>query len=104
MTVGLGRTARAEALVAVLWPLSDVTFPALLLHAGRHLCGRVFSIQKGKRAGIVLALLALAAGYGALYLGDPVEILEEILAPGTLILGGLFPCIVWVFEKKKKTD
>lgn len=104
MTVGLGRTARAEALVAVLWLLSDVTFPALLLHAGRHLCGRVFSIQKGKRAGIVLALLALAAGYGALYLGDPVEILEEILAPGTLILGGLFPCIVWVFEKKKKTD
>lgn len=88
--------------MAVLWLLSDVTFTALLLHAGRHLCGRVFSIQKGKRAGIVLALLALAAGYGALYLGDPVEILEEILAPGTLILGGLVPCVIWAAGRKKK--
>lgn len=102
MTVGLGQTARAEALAAVLWLLADVTFAALLLHAGRHLCSTVFSVSHEKTVGILLALLSAAVSYGILNWGEPLDYLERFVSTGTLLLGGGVPCILWLVSLRYK--
>lgn len=100
MTVGLGRTARAEALVAVLWLMSDVTLAGLMLHGGRSLCKNTLGWRREKIAGAALWAAALAVGFCVECFWEPERLLYDVLPWGGVLLGGIGPAALWVFGKK----
>lgn len=101
MTVGLGRTARAESLTAMLWLAADVTLLGLLLQACRGLWRDVLGLRGEKWAGLVFAAAALAVSLGLERFGDPEALLREVIPVGGLILGGAVPVLLWALGKMR---
>lgn len=101
MSVGLGSTARTEALVATLWLTADVTLAGLLLHAGRGLWRDVLSLPGEKSVGTVFTLAALALAVCETRLRDPEGLLRVVLPAGGLLLGGAVPLLLRAAEGKE---
>lgn len=101
MAVGLGRTARTEALVATLWLTADVTMAGLLLHAGRGLWRDVLALPGERSAGWLLTLAALALALYEERFWDPEDLLRVVIPTGGLLLGGAAPLLLWVLSREK---
>lgn len=102
MTVGLGRTARAESLTALLWLAADVTLLGLLIQGSRGLLRDVLGLRVKKWAGAVLTAAALAVSLGVERFGDPAELLREVVPVGGLFLGGAGPVLLWIMGKMRR--
>lgn len=101
MTVGLGRTARAESLTALLWLAADVTFMGLLIHGSRGLLRDVLGLRGEKWEGAVLTAGALAVSLGLERLKDLEGLLWRVIPAGGLFLGGAAPILLWVLGKMR---
>lgn len=102
MTVGLGRTARVESLVGLLWLAADVTFLGLVLQSSRGLWRDVLGLSGEKWAGAGFAAAALGV---ALYLerfGNPNALLRDVIPLGGLVLGGAAPFLLLILGKKRE--
>lgn len=95
MTVGLGRTARTESLVALLWLSADVTFLGLLAQAVRGLWRDVLALKGEKWAGAGFSAAALGLALGLERFGEPEMLLREVIPLGGLVLGGAVPVLLW---------
>lgn len=102
MTVGLGRTARVESLVALLWLAADVTFFGLTLQDCRGLWKDVLGLRGENWAAAVFAAAALAVALGLERFGDPEVLLREVIPAGGLLLGGAVPVLLWVLGRMRK--
>lgn len=102
MTVGLGRTARAESLTALLWLAADVTLLGLLLQSARGLWRDVLGLRGEKWAGAACTAAALAAAQALERFGDPERLLRGVIPAGGLLLGGAVPVLLWALGKLKK--
>lgn len=94
MSVGLGSTARTEALVATLWLTADVTLAGLLLQAGRGLWRDVLTLPGERSVGAAFTLAALVLAVWETQLQDPAGLLRVVLPAGGLLLGGAVPLLV----------
>lgn len=103
MTVGLGRTARTEALVAMLWLAADVTLLGLLLQTCRGLWRDVLGLPGGKWAGIALTAAATALALWGERAWNAEELLRTAVPAGGLLLGGAAPVLLFLLGKKNKT-
>lgn len=101
MSVGLGSTARTEALVATLWLTADVTLAGLLLHTGRGLWRDVLTLPGEKSVGTVFALAALALAVCETRLRDPEGLLRVALPAGGLLLGGAVPLLLRIAQRRE---
>lgn len=101
MSVGLGSTARTEALVATLWLAADATLAGLLLQAGRGLWRDVLSLPGEKSVGAVFTLAALALAVCETQFRDPEGLLRVALPAGGLLLGGAVPLLLRAVKRKE---
>lgn len=104
MSVGLGSTARTEALVATLWLAADVTLAGLLLHAGRGLWRDVLSLPGEKSAAAAFTLAALVLAVYEAHYWDPEGLLRVVLPAGGLLLGGVVPLLLRVLSGHGKKN
>lgn len=102
MTVGLGQTARAESLTALLWLAADVTLLGLLMQGARGLWRDVLGLGGEKWAGTACTAAALAVALGLERFGDPESLLREVVPVGGLILGGVAPVFLRIMGKMKE--
>lgn len=102
MTVGLGRTARTESLVALLWLAADVTLLGLLAQTGRGLWQDVLALKGEKWAGAGFSAVALGLALGLERFGEPERLLREIIPLGGLVLGGAVPVLLWGLGKMRE--
>lgn len=99
MTVGLGRTARTEALAAMVWLVSDVTLLGLLLQSCRGLWKRL-GLGGEKAVGAVLTAAAFALALCVTRFWDPEELARTVVPAGGLLLGGAGPVLLWLLGRK----
>ena len=105
MTVGLGKTARVESLVALLWLIADVTLLGLVLQACRGLWRDVLALRAEKWAGIGFAAASLGTALCLERFGRPVELLREVVPLGGLLFGSAAPLLLWAWGSlRKKTE
>lgn len=95
MTVGLGRTARVEALTALLWLSADVTLSGLLAQAVRGLWRDVLELNGEKWVGAGFTAAALGLALGLEKLGAAERLFREIVPLGGLVLGAAVPALLW---------
>lgn len=101
MTVGLGQTARTEALAACLWLAADTAFAGLMLQSGRALWGEVCKSGGGKWTGAALTAAALGLALWEERRGAPEELVKGALAWGGLVLGAGVPGAVQLLGRKR---
>lgn len=102
MTVGLGRTARAESLAALLWLAADVAFLGLVLQSCRGLWKDELGLRGEKWAGAAFTAAALGLSLGLERAGDAAALLREVIPVGGLLLGGAAPVLLWGMGKWRK--
>lgn len=99
MTVGLGQTARAESLTALLWLAADVTLLGLLLQGSRELWRDVLGLRGDRWAAAAFTAAALAVALVLERRGDPEGLLHRVIPLGGLFLGGAAPILLWCMGK-----
>lgn len=102
--VGLGRTARTEALVAMVWLTADVTLAGLLLQACRGAWSNALGFRDRRWVGAALTAAAFGAALLEEAFGEPEELLRTVLPIGSLILGGAIPLLMRMTGKREKSE
>lgn len=100
MTVGLGRTARVESLVALLWLVCDVTFLGLVLQACRGLWRDILGLPGERAVGAALTAGVLALACCLEWFDVPEVLLREVIPLGGLILGGGVPLLLALDKRR----
>lgn len=104
MTVGLGRTARVESLVALLWLVADVTLLGLLAQSCRGVWRDVLGLPGEGRAGAALTAAALVLALVLEEYGRPAALVRTVIPAGGLILGGAVPLLLWAAGDKSRGE
>lgn len=102
--VGLGRTARTEALIAMVWLTADVTLVGLLLHACRGLWSDVLGFRGRRSVGAALTAAVFAVALLEGFFARPAELLRTALPAGSLLLGGVVPLLLRMAGKRENVE
>lgn len=100
--VGLGRTARTEALIAMVWLSADVTLTGLLLHACRGLWSDVLGFRGRRSVGVLLTAAIFGIALWEASFAKPMELLRTALPMGSLLLGGAAPVLLRMTGRREK--
>lgn len=101
MTVGLGQTARTEALLAMLWLAADTALLGLLVQSCRGLWRDVLELPGEKSVGIAMTAAAFLLALCVENLWDAEELAGSVLPIGGLVLGGGAPLLLLICGKRR---